>query len=496
MNKKTLLYKLIILFYIGITGIYAQNKPNIVVIMADDIGLGDIGFYHKERNGKKPLVATPNIDKLIDNGMRFSDAHSPASLCAPTRFSMMTGNYSYRNTGNEWGIWQPATNTGIEPKFTTVARIAKKGGYNTAFIGKWGFGGLWDGWPKTKTEFEKVEKGPAHYGFDFSLILPQGIQNKPYIFYENGKWLKLHKNSTLKKIPIEQIGYDISQKKQREGTGDSNWDPTEAGPILANTAVEYIKKQSKTTTPFYLYYCSQAVHVPHTPSKKLNRTKIAGSTLGNHGDMIKELDAQVGLMVKALKKSGQYKNTLFVFTSDNGGLNHDKALKDAGHDSSNGLKGKKAAIDEGGHRVPFVAVWPGKIAPKTESDITIVGHDMVATISTIANVTLDKEKIFDSANLLPVLLHNSKKPIHKFLMHQAMSNNGSSYALRKGNWKLILKGKNKNSLENLEAIGLYNLKKDVSETENLISKLNHKEKIKKMKIKYLELRNSNTPTVL
>jgi len=164
----------IILFSSTAHFIYAQ-KPNVVVIMADDIGIGDIGYYHRQRTGKKELVPTPNIDKLITEGMRFSDAHSPSSLCAPTRFSMMTGNYSYRNK-SPWGVWSPNSDALIEPKFTTVARIAKSGGYHTAFFGKWGLGGIWKG---RNVDYSKEEKGAKYYGFDYSLVLPQGIQNKP-----------------------------------------------------------------------------------------------------------------------------------------------------------------------------------------------------------------------------------------------------------------------------------------------------------------------------
>ena len=295
----------------------AQTKPNIILIMADDIGLGDIGFYHQQRTGEKSIVPTPNIDKLIRKGMRFSDAHSPASLCAPTRFSMLTGNFSYRNY-LPWGVWSPIRGTGIDPDFTTIARIAKKGGYRTGFFGKWGLGGLWEAWPE---DYSIIEGGAQKLGFDYSLLLPQGIQSKPYAFYENGKWMKLHKDSELVHIPFEQTQYEEDNRnRNRDGIGDSYWNPALAGPILANKAVEYIHEQAASNTPFFLYYCSQAVHIPHTPTDELNRTQIAGSTLGKHGDMIVELDAQVGLLIKALKKTGQYKNTLFVFTSDNGGL--------------------------------------------------------------------------------------------------------------------------------------------------------------------------------
>lgn len=474
-----------------------MEKPNIIVVMADDIGLGDIGFYHQQRTGQKPLIPTPNIDQLIQSGMRFSDAHSPASLCAPTRFSMLTGNFSYRNT-RPWGVWSPWVDAGIEPNYTSIARIAKKGGYTTAFFGKWGLGGLWTSQHKDYAKFAQIESGAEKYGFDYSLVLPQGIQNKPYAFYENGKWMKLRGNSQLVHIPFEQTRYEENNRnRNRDGVGDSNWDPSLAGRILANKAVKYIKRQAKSGTPFYLYYCSQAVHVPHTPTKKLNRTKIAGTTLGRHGDMIKELDAQLGLMIKALKKKGLYENTLFVFTSDNGGLNRDKKLRDAGHDSSNGLTGQKGSIYEGGHRVPFIAVWPGKIEAGTESSVTIVAQDMVATLAAIAEVEINSDKILDSANLLPVFTQKSTAPLHKYLLHQSQARGGPYYALREGDWKLIFKAPGREQFDKLKRIGFYNLKGNIKESQdnNLLDKVEFKDQIEDMHRRFLSIRQGGGTTL-
>ena len=494
--KLTLSFVCWILFFV--IDICKAQKPNIVVVMADDIGIGDIGFYHQQRTGKRPIVPTPNLDKLIKKGMRFYDAHSPASLCAPTRFSMITGNFSYRNAQRPWGVWQPAMDAGIEPNYLSVARIAKAGGYTTAFLGKWGLGGMWDSWPEEQSAYRQVDKGAQYYGFDYSLELPQGIQSKPYIFYENGQWMKLKADSKLDNIPFEQTKYDEdNHSKNREGVGDSNWDPVLAGPILAQKAVNFINQQSKSKKTFFMYYCSQAVHIPHTPAEKLNGKKIAGTTLGRHGDMIKELDAQVGMILKALRKNGLYQNTLFVFTSDNGGLKRDRVLINAGHDSSNGFRGSKGSIYEGGHRVPFIVVWPGIIKPGSESKITIVGQDMVATIASIVGMHIDRSKVLDSANLLPVFKQASKQPLHKYLMHQSQSRGGPYYALREGNWKLILKADKRNSFNNLKVIGLFDLSVNPFEEKsgNLKDAPEQKARISEMKSKYLELRKEGASTL-
>ncbi|TGV01859.1 sulfatase family protein [Flavivirga rizhaonensis] len=476
-----------------------KRQPNIVVLMADDIGLGDLSYYQKLRKDKKITVATPNIDKLISEGMHFTDAHSPASLCAPTRFSLLTGNYSYRNQ-RPFGVWAPEANALIDSNgFTTSARIAKAGGYNTAFFGKWGLGGSWVKEKGKKIDYGYLNGGALSYGFDYACELPEGIQNKPYAFYENRKWMKLKPDSVLKELDANQTGYATSKKhKKRGGLGDSNWDPKQAGPILANKAVNYIHNQKENKEPFFMYYCSQAVHIPHEPPANFNGKTIAGSTPGKHGDMIYELDVQVGLIIEALKKTGVYENTLFIFTSDNGGLSFDVDMKRAGHDTSQGLSGSKGSINEGGHRVPFVAVWPGIVKPNSISDEPIVGHDVVATIAALANQNLDKTKVFDSANLLPLFKGESNVKAHHYLMHQ--SANGPTFALREGDWKLIMKSdikKKTDDVGNLTPIFLYNLKANLAEDEskNLVNNKKYAKLITDMMAKYQELRESKVSTV-
>ncbi len=478
----------------------AQHKrPNIVVIMADDIGLGDIGYYHRLRTNKEPAAPTPNLDKLAIEGMRFTDAHSPASMCAPTRFSMLTGNYSYRNR-NPYGVWNPDADALIDSNsFTTSARIAKKGGYTTAFFGKWGLGGSWV--PRQKVNYEEESAGALIYGFDYAVELPVGIQNEPYAFYENRKWMKLRPNSKLRKLKVSQTGYLRSKKYTNTGgLGDSYWDPKQVGPILAGKAVDYINGQVKTKdkAPFFLYYCSQAVHIPHEAPIEFDGKKVAGTTPGKHGDMIYELDIQIGLIVKALKDNGLYNNTLFIFTSDNGGLAFDKGMTKAGHVTSNGLRKSKGSIYEGGHRVPFIAVWPEKISPNTDSQEPIVSQDVVATIAALANQELDKSQVLDSANLLPILLGESKnkEPLHKYLIHQS-NKRGTHYAIREGKWKLIIQGKNLKKAANLEPMALFNLDANLFEDEakNLINRPKYQDRVKSMYNKYLELRKNKETTV-
>jgi arylsulfatase A-like enzyme len=467
--------------------LFAQDRPNIVVILADDIGPGDIGFYHRQRTHKPELIPTPNLDRLIAEGMRFDDAHSAASLCAPSRFGMMTGSYSFRNY-KPYGVWGPWAKTGVDPKFTTSARIAKRAGYATAFFGKSGMGGGFKSsgiteatWKERYKKYDlKVRNvGPNQLGFDYSFELPSGIQNAPMAYYENSAWYPIKPDSTFKLIGPKQNGYATSRKHNDwERIGDSNWDPSLAGPMLAEKAKAYIQRHLAAwpKQPFFMYYCTQAVHIPHTPPQKLDGVKIAGTTPGPHGDMVHELDVQMGVLIKALKKAGVYKNTLFIFTSDNGGLKADSKAEELGHDPTNGWTGQKGTITEGGHRVPFIASWPGVIAPGTRSDELINALDVVATIAAITGQKISRDQVMDSVNLMPLLTRAPDAKGHALLMHYSAKEKA---ALRQGDWKLHIYGEN---LKNLEARHLFNLKTNPTESEDkdYLNKPEHQKRAQQM----------------
>jgi arylsulfatase A-like enzyme len=466
----------------------AKPQPNIVLILADDVGPGDIGFYHRERTGKKELIPTPNIDRLISEGIRFDDAHSAAPLCAPSRYGMLTGSYSYRNY-KPYGVWGPWEKTGLNPESVTSARIAKKAGYATAFFGKSGMGGDFKvvdpdtnfAWKERYKKYDLAVRtnGPNQWGFDYSFELPSGIQNGPFAFYENGKWMPLKPDSTWKLIGPKQNCYDVSRKhNDLEEIGDSNWDPTLAGPMLAEKARAFIRRQTKASPnqPFFVYYCTQAVHIPHTPPKELDGVKIAGTTPGPHGDMVKELDTQVGMLIKSLKEAGVYENTLFIFTSDNGGLAADPTAEELGHDPTNGWSGLKGTVREGGHRVPFIAVWPGVIKPGTCSTETISALDVVATLAAVSGQEISRDQVQDSVNLLPLLKQEKGAQGNAMLVHYSQS---GSAALRQDEWKLHVYGKN---LKNLTPKHLYNLKDNPSEdpSKNLLNNPEYAERAERM----------------
>ncbi|MCB0195588.1 MAG: arylsulfatase [Anaerolineae bacterium] len=483
-----------------------RSKPNLVVIFADDVGLGDIGFYHKQRTGKTPVIPTPNIDKMISDGIRFNDAHAPNSLCAPSRFSMLTGNYSFRNE-SPFGVWLPWKDPGIEPKYTTSARIAKQGGYATAFFGKWGCGGQLKEKDTGKSidresikaeDYIQLYKSANYFGFDYALELPRGIQGGPFAFYENSKWMPLEESSKLEWVGSEQHRLSEVKKDYYGAIGDSNWDPTQVGPILASKAVKYIKKQTadNPNQPFFMYYCTQAVHKPHAPPKELDGIPIAGSTPQFQGDMVHELDVQIGMIIKCLKETGVYKNTLLILTSDNGGLSPTPALAKAGHDSSNGLRGFKGRIYEGGDRVPFIAVWPNSIKPATESNEPIVAHDIVATMAAITEQKLSKDVVKDSLNLLPLFFGNPKAKGHEVILQQSL--HGPHYAIRKNEWKLILLAPDKKNVKDLKPIALFDLQNNPFEDKkyNQIDNEQYQRVVIELLEEYLELRETGKATVI
>ncbi|WP_271784640.1 sulfatase family protein [Aquimarina algiphila] len=476
------------------------KKPNVIVILADDIGLGDISGYRRIHS-KKIIVETPQIDQLMQEGMAFTDAHSPTALCAPSRYSIMTGNNTYHSYA-PWGVWGSYEKSPIKETDLTMGKLMKQADYNTAFFGKWHMGGDWyrkgstteiyrgPRW-KTQTDVDVtqiISSGPKQNGFDYSFMYPAGIQDVPYTVYENEKWFPLNKNSKIGLITQKKMDKLKVKLDKDEGLGDTEWNPFDMGPLLINKAVDYINRAS-TEKPFFMYYCTQAVHKPHTPSESLNGKKIKGTTPVYHLDMIAELDAQMAMLVDALKKKGVYENTVIIFTSDNGGLPFKETLA-TGHRPSDIYRGGKNQIYEGGHRVPFIVVWPDKIKPNSKSSVLVSGTDIMAIIAAISNKKLSKNQAMDSANLLPVFLENSEKSSRKVLLIQGGT--AKNVAYREGEWKLIVKYKK----EEIKPIALFNLNTSPGEKEadNLINSPKHKERINRMFLSYTKIRDTKTPS--
>lgn len=498
----------ITLFFISFCAVVqSQNdkRPNIIVILADDIGVGDISKYRRIHSNNI-VLETPNIDNLAKDGIMFTNAHSPAALCATTRYAVMTGNSNFRSTA-PWGVWSGYAKSVIKDDQMTLGRLMKKANYNTAFLGKWHIGTSFNskdnpnklyldknGKVDYNVDISKIVIGPKQLGFDYSLSLPAGIQGPPYAFYENHEWMKLKEDSKITFID-QAFMKNINLKLDKNpGYGDSNWDPHQVGGILASKAVDYIADNANKDKPFFMYYCSQAVHVPHAPIKKLDGKRVQGTTPSVHLDMVKELDIQMGMMVKELKKQGIYENTVFIFTSDNGGLRKPKTIK-SGHKVSSIYRGSKNLSWEGGHRVPFIVTWPKQFKKGKSIDTPILGQDIMATIAAISNTSLTKNVAQDSYNLLPILNFEEKKHKRRHIIVQG----GSAHdgIIIEDGWKLILNiSKKDKSNKTRIPIALFDLNTNITEKEdqNLINSEKHQEKIKYLFELYNKTRDSGSPT--
>jgi arylsulfatase A-like enzyme len=441
----------------------------------DDMGIGDCRVYNQDSS-----VSMPNLESMARQGMIFTDVHAPAAVCAPTRYSIITGNYPWRGR-NPNGTWLFNMPSQVLPGQKTIGQVLKKAGYHTAFLGKVHLGGkvfskstqkpklnMKDGFQDFDFS-RKVEDSPASLGFDYAYELPQGIQGSPYIALENG--MLVGEQSKLREWKTGTYGKSVIEA---DGFGSPDWDSSKAGPILTNKAISflnshYAENQSRgIRKPFFMYYCSQSCHVPHTPPDELGGEKIKGASTDPHLDMIVEADVTLGKMISSLKSAGELENTLLIFTSDNGGLSRGARGQYKGeHNSNAGFRGSKAQIYEGGHRVPFIARWGNgkqnsQISPRAVSDSLIGLQDIYATLAELTNQPMNQGDGLDSQSFLSSLLGQKNSLARSSLLIQA--NNGtfhgqqSKKSVRENDWKLI-------TTKELKPIELYDLDNDPMETK-------------------------------
>jgi arylsulfatase A-like enzyme len=435
---------------------HASEQPHVIFVMADDIGVGDIAMLNREALGKDPVIKTPVLDDMIRQGMLFTRAHSSTSLCSPTRYSTLTGNYTARSD-SDYGIWGSYNKPAIDKKTKTIGNIMQEAGYRTGFIGKWHIGSDWLQEDSQELYTEDIygiqgrpdgqriiDGGPSTRGFDYSICLPSGIQNVPYAVYENSHWLPLKQNSILKKLTWRDVPKG-TQLGKKAGLGDSNWDASIIGELITDKAIDFIDDSLSSEKPFFLTYFTQAVHHPHNPPETFKGQAVRG-TQGNgtapHLDMIFELDCQMGSLIQHLKKKGIYENTLFIFTSDNGGMgetNYVPQTLASGHDSTAGLRGDKSHIHEGGHRVPFIVIWPGKISPNSRNSAPVITHDIAATLYELTNRDIPKDQAKDSKSFLKALKQDQNYSQREDYLISGSREN-MSFAYYHGDHKLILKG--------------------------------------------------------
>lgn len=481
-------------FLISTVANASPQHPNIVYILADDLGYGDVSCYNPESK-----IQTPHVDRLATEGMRFTDAHTPSAVCTPTRYGILTGRYSWR-TRLKYRVLDGFDPPLIEPDQVTVPGFLREIGYDTACVGKWHLGMQWTdriGNPLPAVSIDRrtpprpgfdvdfnvpVKGGPTAVGFDHYFGISASLNMSPFCYMIDDRPFQL---PTVKqeRIRTEFIAVD-------EGLRSPDFTIAGVMPRLTGEAVRFIEEQGAESPdrPFFLYAPLTSPHLPVIPNVEFRGTSEAG----DYGDFVVETDAFVGAILEALDRTELADNTLVIFTSDNGGLYHwwepkeaddvksyrlsarAQLMKDFGHQGNSHLRGTKADIWEGGHRVPFIVRWPGFTPEGTQSNELIELTDLLATCAAITGNTLPDGAGSDSVNILPAFEKAKPAlPVRDFAVHHSL---WGAFGIRKGPWKMIPhRGSGGFTFPkniDLEKAGgppgqLYNLDRDPSETKNL-----------------------------
>lgn len=456
---------------------FAADRPNIVVILADDIGYADLSCYGAQH------ARTPQIDRLAAEGLRCADAHAPAAVCTPTRRALLTGRYSWRQEAGSRILPGDASAT-IPAGTVTVASLLKGAGYRTGVVGKWhvGLGG-----PAGPDWNVEIAPGPREIGFDYSFLIPATGDRVPCVFVENQRVVGLDPADPIHVSFKEKVGRDPTGSENRDllavnwvnghnntivrgvsrigwmsGGHAARWVDEEIGDTLARKAAAFIEGRKESAAPFFLLLTTHGIHVPRVPHPRFR----GASPSGNRGDAIHELDDTVGQVLATLEREGLVKDTLVIFTSDNGGvLDKDYAeFYRYDYNPNAPFSGRKGSLLEGGHRVPFVARWPGRIKPGSTSDELFALVDLPATLAALTGATLPRDAAPDSVDVLPVLLGKAGA---KGRDHLVLQGNGTgALALRKGSWKYIPPAAGAGARGNAKP-QLYRLDADLAEARNL-----------------------------
>jgi len=478
----------------------ADKNPNIIFVLADDLGYGDITAFNKDSK-----IKTPHLDQLAHEGMMFTDAHTSSAVCTPTRYGIMTGRYNWRSTLKQ-GVLVGASKALIPNTRTTMASILKNSGYHTAFIGKWHLGWDWalknpeteptTGWQDTtftNIDYTKpVTNSPNDLGFDYAYGHSGSLDMAPYVYVENGMATEIPDSTTV------NIG---KYSWWRKGPTSKDFIHDDVTPNFFRRGIKYVEGQAGKEEPFFLYLALPSPHTPILPTEEWQ----GKSGLNPYGDFMMMIDDYMGKLNAAIKKAGIEDNTIVVFTSDNGcspaaDIN---GMVKKGHYPGYVYRGHKADIFEGGHRVPYIVKWPKKIKGGSQSNQTICTTDFVATCAAIVGYDLKDNEAEDSYNMLPLL---NREPMDGYFREATVHHSiNGSFAIRKGDWKLIMcpgsggwsfpKPNNKKALEGLPKTQLYNLKEDPAESNNVLASNKEKaEELQELLTKYIK-EGRSTPGV-
>ncbi len=387
------------------------DRPNIVYILADDLGYGDVHGLNPDRG----RIATPCLDRLAGQGMAFTEAHSGSAVCTPTRYGILTGRYAWR-TRLQNGVLNGYSKPLIAAGRLTVPAFLRQHGYHTACIGKWHLG---MGLAKSPDDLT-IENGPITRGFDAFFGISASLDMPPYTFLENDR---------------VTVAPTARKKFLREGPAAPGFEAVDVLPTLTRRATDYIARRAAAGQPFFLYLALTAPHTPIVPAAEWR----GRSGLNPYADFVMQTDAGVGQVLAALDEAGIAANTLVIFTSDNGcapaaGL---AALERMGHFPSAGRRGFKSDIWDGGHRIPFLARWPGRITPGSRTGQLTCLTDLLATCADILDATLPDHAGEDSVSMLPAMLGTAAGPLREAAVHHSID---GAFAIRQGPWKLALCG--------------------------------------------------------
>jgi arylsulfatase A-like enzyme len=505
MRGTFLLFCIVVL---GSTGRSAAQHPNIVLIYVDDLGYGDVGCYGATS------VRTPNIDRIASEGCRFTDGHSTAATCTPSRYSLLTGEYAWRLAGT--GIAPGDANAIIKPGRVTLPSILQQAGFRSAVIGKWHLGlgeGVID-WNKP------ISPGPLEIGFDESFIIPATGDRVPCVYVANHDVVGLEENDPVSVSFQQRIGDDptgldnpellkvewhhghnatiingISRIGFMSGGRTARWVDEDMADILTAQAKSFIDRHvaNHSGQPFFLHFNPHDIHVPRVPHPRF----VGATSMGPRGDAIAELDWSVGELLETLDQHRLTENTIVIFSSDNGPVLNDgykdEAVEKVGDHRPGGvLRGGKYSAFEGGTRVPFVVRWPKKIAPGTTSGALMCQIDFLATFAELVGLRRPDGAGPDSLNMLPALL-GADRTGRNHLVEQA-----GVLSLRMGPWKYIESGKGPaiNKQVNIETGNspqprLFHLEQDLAEEHDVADQ--HPEQVRMMADWLARVREQGTP---
>lgn len=396
--------------------------PNLVYVLADDMGYGDLGC-----NNPRSRIPTPSLDRLAKEGMRFTDAHASSSVCTPSRYSILTGRYNWRSAlkeGVTWGYSLPL----IEPGRLTVAELLRGQGYRTACIGKWHLGWEWarTGPAEDDVDFTRpIRQGPCSFGFDHFFGISASLDMPPYVYVEDE-----HVTAVPDRVGTGDTGFRF----WRPGPIGSDFRHEEVLPRLTDHAVAWLESEARSGHPFFLYFALPAPHTPILPSAEF----LGRSGTNVYGDFCMMVDAVVGRLMDTLRRTGVENRTIVLFAADNGcsPMADLRGLARMGHFSSYVFRGHKADIFEGGHRIPLLVRWPDRIQTDTVCEETVCLVDLMATMADVLSVRLPEGAGEDSVSLSPLWEgRRSGTPIREATVHHSVD---GSFSIRKGRWKLAL----------------------------------------------------------